>query len=245
MAEANLEDFANAGFFIGGYINANPWYDIDVCLENARLNAGGMWDILTVVAVDVELDGIIEADIKDMCAAVRSAGKKDPIYSAAWFWRDRLGNPVWPWLKEHKIWEAYYDSDPDIDFLSRRFGPWELADVCGEQYQGTTKIDGVAVDLNLFDLSYWQENDMFTDEDRATLLNIRERTRKALVKPAGKPEVYEYNEDEGVLVHQVGLEVFSDTRHSFDDVKELPTDHPIWNLKAVYPAGVPPELRAP
>jgi len=85
VAEANLEDFANAGFFIGGYINANPWYDIDVCLENARLNAGGMWDILTVVAVDVELDGIIEADIKDMCAAVRSAGKKDPIYSAAWF----------------------------------------------------------------------------------------------------------------------------------------------------------------
>jgi len=88
-----------------------------------------------------------------------------------------------------------------------------------------------------------EEEMAFTEQDRATLSSIFERSRSALVKPKGRPEVYEFNEDEGRLIHLVGLAVFNVTRHTFDDVQELPTDHPIWKLPVTYPGGIPNELR--
>lgn len=84
----------------------------------------------------------------------------------------------------------------------------------------------------------------FTEQDRADLKAILERSRRTLVKMTTRNEVYEYDPTEGDLVHQVGAEVFVDTTAGgFADVKELPPEHPIWNLEAVYPGGVPPELR--
>lgn len=167
VAAPNLSDFLEEGFLIAGYANANPWYPPANCLDEIILNAGGMWDSLRIVAEDVEIPGVVEGDIRDLCDALESQGKRVPFYTAAWFFKDFLGNPQWPWLREHKIWEAFYDGDPDIDFLNRRFGPWELDDVIGEQYLGTTLIDGVDVDLNVFNLDFWEGEERMNAADKA------------------------------------------------------------------------------
>ncbi len=159
VATANLDNAQAEGLIIAGYCNASPWFPAETSVFESRMHAGHMWDALDVVVCDVEINGLTEQQVKDTCTRLEDFGKKVPIYSAAWFWHS-MGNPQWPWLNDHKLWEANYDEDPDIDFGHRRFGPWELADVMGEQYQGTTNIDGVDVDLNVFDLSYFEEGDM-------------------------------------------------------------------------------------
>jgi len=207
IAEANLADAYAEGFLIAGYANANPWYPVYKCMAEIKLNAGKMWDVLRVVAEDVEIPLVTEAQVHDLCLALEGEGKLVPIYSAAWFWKETIGNPTWPWAKEHKLWEAYYDYDPDIDFLNRRFGPWELADIMGEQYQGTTILDGVDVDLNIFDLDYWGV-DMGVDQEARDLIaaltgrlaSLEEALagQKDYIRFDGFPEIYEV----------VGVELF-------------------------------------
>lgn len=192
VAALNLADAEAEGFLIAGYANANPWYPIPRCMAEIIINAGPMWYALKVVAEDVEIPLVTEAHVHDLCLALEHEGKTVPIYSAAWFWKETIGNPTWPWLKEHKIWEAFYDSDPDIDFLHRRFGPWELADIVGEQYQGTTIIEGIDVDLNIFDADYWG-CDMIDQEarDRLTAVEAALAAQKDYIMFKGHPEVYE------------------------------------------------------
>ena len=192
VAALNLADAEAEGFLVAGYANANPWYPVAQCMTEIMRNAGPMWDKLRVVAEDVELPGVTEAQIHDLCLALEHEGKTVPIYSAAWFWKETIGNPQWPWAKEHKLWEAYYDGDPDLDFLNRRFGPWELADIMGEQYQGTTIIEGIDVDLNVFDLDYWGY-DMIDQEarDRLAVVEAELAAQKDYIRFDGHNEVYE------------------------------------------------------
>lgn len=153
VAEPNLRNAREAGFICFGYVNAGPWYPADTALLLARQNAGREWSQLSRVAVDVEIEGVTEDHVWDLCEALKADGKQVCLYSARWFWVDKLGNPQWEWLKEYPLWNAFYDSDQDIDFPSARYGPW--ANVIGEQYQGTTDIDGVEVDLNSFDIDWF------------------------------------------------------------------------------------------
>lgn len=209
VAEPNLADAQAEGFVIAGYGNANPWYPPDLCVSEITLNAGPMWNALRIVAEDVEIPDVTEMHIRGLCNALESEGKLVPFYSAAWFWKDTIGNPTWPWLKTHKVWEAYYDGDPDIDFLNRRFGPWELADVVGEQYQGTTIIDGVDVDLNVFDLGYWGGEDMDQEardliaalSGRVASLEAAAKGQRDYIRFKGRPEVYEVI---GMELHHIG-----------------------------------------
>lgn len=171
VAASNLADAQAEDIIIAGYVNASPWFDAGISVEQAKLNAGSMWDALDVVACDVEITELLatEAQIKDTCDLLGRAGKRTPIYTACWFWNTHLGNPSWPWLREHKIWAAYWDRDPDIDWDQWRFGPWTIDDLCGQQYQGTTAIqsDGISVDvdLNVFDLGYFQEEEQMNEAE--------------------------------------------------------------------------------
>jgi len=168
VAEANLRDAREAGFVTAGYINTSPWHSAGEALTQGQFNAGAEWEHLAFVPNDVEIDGVGEADVLALCEAIEAAGKKTCIYSAAWFWIGHLGNAQWPWLRRYGLWEAYYDGDPDIDFANRRFGPWELSDVIGEQYQNDVTIEGVTTDLNVFRGSFLQEDDMadLSDADK-------------------------------------------------------------------------------
>ena len=184
VAEANLRDARAAGFVTAGYLNSQPWYDAATSLSEARANAGAEWEHLAAVFNDVEIPGVTEAQVKAHCEAITAADKPTGIYSAAWFWQGHLGDPQWPWLRGYRVWEAYYDGDPDVDFASRRFGPWELDDVMGEQYRGTTDLDGVEVDLNVFDKDWFPEEDEMPtlDEIRTVIKQELDLTDQRLVE---------------------------------------------------------------
>ena len=86
-------------------------------------------------------------------------------------------------------------------------------------------------------------DDMFTDQDRADLKEVLSRTKPALVKMQGRPEVYVYDGEVGELTHITSPEVLTAAGWSFEDARELPPDHPLWTCSILYPAGVPRELR--
>lgn len=162
-AEGNLRQAREAGLIPCGYINTNPWFPSGVSIAEAKKNAGAEWAHLPVVFNDIEITGVTEAHCKAHTDAVVAEGKRTAIYSAKWFW-DTLGNPQWPWLKQHGVWVADYDGDPNIA-TSRLFGPWTLADVVGKQYTNTTDIGGVSVDINEFRDNFFQAPGQAPEED--------------------------------------------------------------------------------
>jgi hypothetical protein len=168
VAERNLRNAREAGLITAGYLNTNPWWSPTVSLTAAKNNAGAEWDKISIVFNDVELPGIDEGHIKAHCDAIEGAGKKTAIYSARWFWDGHLGNPTWPWLKQYKIWVADYDGDPNFS-TALLFGPWTVGDIIGKQYRGTTDVEGVQVDFNNFDLSFFKAqegpDDMRTSDE--------------------------------------------------------------------------------
>lgn len=174
-ARENLRDARLEGFVTAGYAVVNRLLAATT-LERALAAAGDEWPRLAAVFIDVEVDGVREATIRDSLEAVSAAGKRAAIYSARWFWAGHLGDPQWPWLLGYRIWNAYYDGEPDLDFERAPWGPWSAANVAGEQYTGTTNIEGVDVDLDRFDLEFFtREDDMLTAEQAALLTDTRDR----------------------------------------------------------------------
>lgn len=247
VAEANLRDARDAGMITAGYLNTNPWFDAAVSLNEAKIAAGAEWDRLGIVFNDVEIPGVTEVQIKSHCEAITGAGKRPAIYSASWFWSGKLGNPKWDWLRAYKVWNAYYDGDPDIDFNKAPWGPWTSADVIGEQYGGTD-IEGVTIDWNVFDEAFFtpqpEEDDMPTlDEIRAV---IREEidSRRQFVRIAGTDPVYEIVA--GELVYAVNGTVLAGTGAEWPDVLTLDPANPehaqIARLPVRYTRGIPRQM---
>src|SRR3972149_5176193 len=71
----------------------------------------------------------------------------DVLYTARWFWTGHMGDSKDARWRRFKLWNAYYDGDPDIDFASAPYGPGAASELVGEQYQGTTQLGGASVDL--------------------------------------------------------------------------------------------------
>lgn len=157
VAANNLRRARLVGFRIAAYANASPpdWWPLKIQLDNIKLNAGAEWPNVKDVVIDAEIPGITMARVMELADAVEGEGKvANVLYSAKWFWSGHMGNSTDPRWKRFRIWPADYDGDPTIDW-PRPFGPWQLADLIGKQYAGTTYInerDGrrIAVDLNTF-----------------------------------------------------------------------------------------------
>jgi len=212
----NLRCAREAGLVCTGYINASPWYPASAGLAAARDVALEEWGRLRVVWTDVELDGLGESEIRDTVEALEGDGKRTGIYSAYWFWAGRMGNPQWPWLLEKGIpvWEAYYDGDPDIDFLNRRFGPWGLQHVVGEQWQNSVVLDSVEVDLNIFDLDW--------------ILGTEDDVKLKLIRKPGSPDIYLCTG--AALYHVPDWDTFVAMGWRAEDVEEVPEGHALWRL---------------
>lgn len=165
VAHENLSNAKAERFIITGYTNTKLAGG-DVAIAKAKEAARDLWGSLYQVQVDVEIPGVREVDIYNAVVPLEGMGKRPCIYSANWFWKGVLGNPTWPWLKSYPLWNAYYDDDPDYDFWRAPYGPWDMGDLIGEQYTGTTRLAGVDVDLNEF-------KDSFFEEDVMTLAFIR------------------------------------------------------------------------
>lgn len=175
VAASNLRNIADAGILPVGYANASPpsWWDIGKQMAGIKENAGAMWPQLETVMIDVEISGTTWARVAELADALRAEGKNalEVLYTARWFWAGHMGNDKDPrWLR-FKLWNAYYDNDPDTDFGASPYGPWTLAHLVGEQYQGTTNLDGVNVDLNEFRPEYFRPN---TQEDSVIIIIARQ-----------------------------------------------------------------------
>ena len=226
VAENNLRVFREAGFVTGGYVNATPpdWWRLVKQMFHIRENAGTEWNALQHVATDLEIPGLTFERARDLADAIAAEGKRTEIaYSAKWFADANAPIFVDPrWRQRFPcLWNAFYDSDPDVDFGRAPYGRWIVVDLVGEQYQGTTVLDGVQVDLNVFDGAYFapgQEDDM-----------------PRLVRKQGTAHVYVVTGAH--LESVVSTERAQALGYDLSKVEELPATHDIWKVRVVQDGG--------
>mgnify|MGYP000326850443 CR=1 FL=1 len=157
VAAGNLLNAIAGGLKVMAYANASPptWWSLPIQMQRIKENCGAAWPFVQHLPVDVEIAGTTLARVTELANALKAEGKNsvEVLYSARWFWTGRMANSrdaAWlRWL----IWNANYDFNRDVDFGSASYGPWTVADLIGEQFQGTTRLDGVDVDLNVFDVA--------------------------------------------------------------------------------------------
>ncbi|MGE5595190.1 MAG: GH25 family lysozyme [Hyphomicrobiales bacterium] len=78
--------------------------------------------------------------------AFTAAGTFAHVYSGGWYWRPYMADTDVFARQGRKLWNAWYDSDPDVDGLP--YGGWTAADVAIEQFAGTSIVCGQSVDKN-------------------------------------------------------------------------------------------------
>lgn len=170
VAGPNISD-ALAGGQIGiFYTNVAPWHTEGAyCIEQARRVAGpGIFDSRRFLVIDVEIiyyqptgEWLDEQVVHDAIAWARQLGFIPIVYTAKWavnWWALRLGHvPQF----DAAGWYALYNGLAGID-------PAEapacfLGPLIGKQYGGGD-IEGVTVDYNTFDLTFFEppaeEDDM-------------------------------------------------------------------------------------
>ena len=158
VASGNLLNAEAGGLEIMAYANASPptWWPLARQMQEIKTNCGAAWERLQLLPVDVEIPGITHARVAELADALLAAGKNQAIevlYTARWFWVGHMGDSKSIAWRRFRLWSAHYDWNPDIDFGHHLYGPWPLVELIGEQYQGTTRLDGVDVDLNVFDVA--------------------------------------------------------------------------------------------
>jgi hypothetical protein len=152
VAAANLGDAIAEGLPVGGYTNSQPWREVEIIIGDTIEVAGPYWDACGMVANDIEIDGITEAQCLRTTQALEADGKRVPHYTAWWF-AQKYGGMRWGWMAEGNRggWDADYDGRPELEAV--RWGPPGMP-VRGKQYAGTTNLGGDLFDLNFFDLDY-------------------------------------------------------------------------------------------
>jgi hypothetical protein len=78
--------------------------------------------------------------------AFTAAGAFAHVNSGRWFWRPYMGDTDVLARQGRKLWNSWYDGDPDVDGLP--YGGWTAADVAIEQFEGTSLVCGQSVDKN-------------------------------------------------------------------------------------------------
>lgn len=150
----NLANARAAGLKIATYVALNNRPG-DAAVRMAKSLIGGvLWDSLSFVAIDCEVDGITNSIIEDAIQEVGKLKQRPIIYTAHWWWVGHYGDEQG--FSHIPLWNAFYDQDPDIDFSRRPYGGW--SDVVGEQYTGTTQLLGIGVDKNTFRREFVEDN---------------------------------------------------------------------------------------
>jgi len=254
-----VENALVAGLHVAGYAALSGLYspELQIGWSQAALqddvDTNPFWSQLKFVAVDVELVGVSPQDIITAVNTVRSLGQRPIVYTARWFWLERLGNPCI--LQDVPLWNAFYDGDPDVDFPMFPYGCWERTigyragqathGLIGEQYIGTTTIFNTVVDVNWFDPAYVldEEEEVALTVDEIRALIDEETSYPLLLQPEGRKEVYELVGD--TIYHIENPPTFAGKDFRWDRIKVYPVSHEIWKRRVVYPAGVPITLLLP
>ncbi|MDD1678718.1 MAG: hypothetical protein LUO93_05990 [Methanomicrobiales archaeon] len=176
-------------------------------------------DSLNFVAIDCEADSDAEM-INGAIGMVNVFKLRPVIYTAKWWWEGKGLD-----FSQFPLWDAYYDEDSDVDFPSHLYGGWTK--VIGEQWQGTTDLFGINVDLNWFDDEF--------------IIGRREEVTRLFVQLPNKPEVYERTA--AGLVHVTDPGTFTDLGGQWDKVLKLDAGNKIWKLPVYYPGGLPEAMK--
>lgn len=181
VCENNLRCAREAGLISCAYVNASPpdWWSLPIQMNKIEANCGDEWERLLWVFMDVEIAGTTYERAAELAqhVGIESGHICNTLYSAKWFWNTlpSKNDPRWK-ARFPNLWNAFYDSNPDIDFPTSPYGLWQIADLMGEQYQNTTVLEGVAVDLNTFRDSY------FSTEDELALTERQSQTLEKLAQ---------------------------------------------------------------
>ncbi len=241
VAATNLRNARLAGFRTAGYANASPpdWWSIHIQMGNIKANAGLEWKHINDLVIDAEIPGITQARVMELADGLEAVGKVcDVLYTARWFWVGHMGNTKEIAWRRFRLWSAHYDWNPDIDFGDNPYGPWSLAEVIGEQYQGSTNVAGGTIDLNTFKDSWMappEEDDMgMTDAEKLAMVKLRERVealevgRPRFVKKAGSPTQYLLSGGLLISVRSLELKRRLVALGYGSGLETLPDNDPVW-----------------
>ena len=179
-AHDNLERAKRQGFTLATYAVVYAGVPSAQTIATAKQMCGSFWSELAFVGVDCETPDITEAQIHGMVTAIEAEGLRPVIYTARWWWRDHFGDSQA--FKHLPLWNAYYDSDPDIDFPSTAYGGWTLEKVIGEQYAGSVNLAGVTVDRNSFLKEFVMPQTAPTEAQRLLALSWLAAASKAVAE---------------------------------------------------------------
>ena len=91
-AEATLHAARKAGLMTATYIVV---IDKPSAISYGLEACGNEAEHLSFVALDIEVRGVTEKSITDSIRDVHAGSHRAAIYTGAWFWQGRLGNPKW------------------------------------------------------------------------------------------------------------------------------------------------------
>ena len=152
--EDNLRRAKEAGMILGSYTALNSMSGVQ-SVQHMKDACGSMWRHVKIVGIDCEIDGITKGIIREALIETRRLGKKTCIYTAYWWWHDHFGYP--DDFKNERLWNAFYDGDPDRDFSTLPYGGWPERKLVIEQWSGSQDYMGTVVDRNSIKRSFVED----------------------------------------------------------------------------------------
>ena len=146
-ATPNIQAALHTEMLVGIYAVVVDYDDVvQLTLVMDKLVLACQCPALFMVAIDVEVAGTDPNAVRAAVSLIRHNGQVPVIYTGAWFWNE--------WITTHQqdfsdvpSWLADYDGDNKLDTAKlERLGP-----VIGKQYTGTTTVNNVQVDQDVFD----------------------------------------------------------------------------------------------
>lgn len=147
-AEHALATWRSAGGIAAAYFVVHDAAPLGVHYGRAVAAAGAEWPHLAFVAVDVEVEPTTPGTVREACALVERDGQRPIVYTGKGFWQGKMGNPTS--CAHLPLWDASYGIPPALNVPG--YGGWQRR--TGHQYRGTTHLDGIDVDLNVFDAAW-------------------------------------------------------------------------------------------
>lgn len=163
-AEGALRIWREAGGIPASYFVVHDAAPVSKHFENARNAAGNEWPLLRFVAIDVEVDPTTIPTIRAAEALVKADNLRPVVYTGEWFWKQFLNNSQD--CADLPLWDASYGITPSLE--KPRYGAWDKR--TGHQHQGTTNLDGLLVDLNIFDDAFVLHDT--TQQDWQTVIDV-------------------------------------------------------------------------
>ena len=145
FAGSSLDAARHAGLEVATYIALNHRSGTEA-VERGLEAAKDCHD-LRFAALDVEVEGVTVDIITDAVRALQTVSQVPIIYTGAWFWKGKFGDPRT--FAHLPLWTSHWDGFDDLLVGWESFGGWETP--TGKQYQGTNHTLGFGSDLSVFD----------------------------------------------------------------------------------------------